>query len=86
MTLVQKVLREYSLIMAAVTAFFAMALGLGWFEITPVQFGLVMAFIATVFVLLRFVVTPTRDPVLKPGTVVNATNDYPTVVVPAEPE
>lgn len=82
MTTLQRVLREYNLIMGVVTAFIAMALGLGWVALTPEQIGLVLAFIAAVFVLLRFIVTPTSDPVLPVGTVVNAhTSKFPTASV-----
>lgn len=84
MEVLKKVLREYTLIMAVITAFIAMALGLGWVELDPEQFGLIMAFIATVFVLLRFVVTPVASPVLPVGTVVNATSSLPTSTVVEE--
>jgi hypothetical protein len=82
MDIVKKVIREYNLILAVVTAFIAMGIGLDWFELDSNQIGLVMGFLAAVFVLLRFVVTPVNDPILEPGTVVNAnTTKYPTSTV-----
>ena len=84
MDVLKKVLREYTLIMGAVTAGLAMALGLGWIELEPEQFGLVMAFMATIFVLLRFVVTPIASPVLPVGTIVNANSTLPTSTVVEE--
>lgn len=87
MEVLRKVLREYNLIMAVITAFLAMALGLGWVTITPEQLGLVMGFIAAVFVLLRFIVTPTSDPNLPIGTEVNVHSSAATgVVVEKTPE
>lgn len=85
MTILQKVLREYSLIMAAVTAGLAMALGLNWVDIDSSQLALVLAFIAAVFVLLRFVVTPVASPNLPIGTIVNAASSEPTGIVTEQP-
>lgn len=82
MEIIKKVIREYNVIMAVITAFVGMALGLGWFELTTEQVGLVFAFVAAIFVLLRFIVTPVNDPVLAPGTVVNASSTkYPPATV-----
>jgi hypothetical protein len=75
---ITKILREYNLLAAVFTAFFAMALGLGWFTLTPEQTGLVFGFIAAVLLLIRFAVTPTASPVLEPGTLVNEQSSLPT--------
>jgi len=85
MDILKKLIREYNLILAVVTTFIAMGIGLNWFVLDSTQIGLIMGFLAAVFVVLRFLVTPVNDPILEPGTIVNAnTSKYPTSSVVAD--
>jgi len=83
---IKRLLREYNLVSAAVIATIGFAMVMEWISLTEVQMGAALGLIAAWLLVMRFLVTPVNDPVLKPGTIVNAENDYPTVVVPAEPE
>ena len=82
----RRLLREYNLISAAIVATVAFASLMGWVNLTSEQWGGLLGVIAAWLLVMRFIVTPVNDPVLKPGTTVNEYSDYPTVVVPAEPE
>lgn len=66
-----RLLREPNLILAAVTAGIAMAVGLDWIELTTDQQALVLAFIAAMLIIVRQLVTPVSDPRLANGTPVN---------------
>jgi hypothetical protein len=81
----KRLFREYNLIVAALTAFFAMALGLGWITLTPEQLGLVLGFLAALMLVIRFLVTPVTDPNLPIRTAVNVNdpNVQTGIVVPA---
>jgi hypothetical protein len=83
---VQRLLREYNLISAAIVATLGFASLMGWFTLTSEQWGALLGVVAAWLLVMRFLVTPVNDPVLKPGTVINANSTYPTTVVPAEPE
>lgn len=82
-----RVLREYNLLAAVFTAFLGMAIGLNWISLDNTQIGLVLAFIGAVLLLIRFAVTPTADPQLPVGTLVNrSSTTLPNSVVVSETE
>jgi hypothetical protein len=78
----RRLLREYNLISAAIISTLAFGSMMGWFTLSSEQWGGLLALVAAWLLVMRFLVTPVNDPILKPGTVINANSDYPSVVVP----
>lgn len=76
----KRVLREYNLLSSAITLTIAFVLIMGWVELSTEQNGALLAALGAWMLVLRFLVTPVNDPVLKPGTTVNANTDRPTVI------
>lgn len=76
----KRLLREYNLISAAVVATLGFASLMGWFTLTSEQWGALLGVVAAWLLVLRFLVTPINDPILKPGTTVNARTENPTIV------
>jgi len=82
MDAIKRLLREYNLLSAAVVATLAFASLMGWLQLSNEQWGGMLGVVAAWLLVLRFVVTPTADPRLPIGTVVNAsTANAPTGVV-----
>lgn len=67
--------REYNLLSAAVVATVAFAQLMGWISLDNDQMAGLLGLIAAWLLVLRFLVTPTSDPQLPIGTVVNANTD-----------
>ena len=82
MTIVNRIVREPQAIVGLITLLVAAGGIFGWWSLTSQQYEWVLAVVAAVILVLRQYVTPVADPVLPPGTVVNAHTDaYPTSVV-----
>jgi len=82
MDAIKRLLREYNLLSAAVVATLAFASLMGWLQLSNEQWGGMLGVVAAWLLVLRFVVTPTADPRLPIGTVVNgSTANAPTGVV-----
>jgi hypothetical protein len=77
---VKKLLREYNLLSAAVTATIAFAMLMGWISLTEDQMAGLLALVAAWFAVLRFLVTPVASAVLPAGTVVRSPTGTRTVI------
>ena len=80
MTGVKRLLREYNLLSAAVTATIAFAMLMGWISLDEDQMAGLLAVIAAWFAVLRFLVTPVVSAVLPSGTVVSSPTGKKTVI------
>ena len=76
----KRLLREYNLISAAIVATVSFGSIMGWFTLNSDQWSALLGLIAAWMLVMRFLVTPVQDPVLKPGTTVNARTDTPTII------
>lgn len=65
---IKKLLREYNLISAALVATVGFALAMEWIVLTEVQIGALLGLLAAWLLVMRFIVTPTADPILPDGT------------------
>lgn len=82
MDMLKRLFREYQLVSGAIIATLAMAVALDWVSISNDQWPIVLGAIVAWLLVLRFLSTPVNDPILAPGTIVNAsTAKYPTSVV-----
>ena len=81
MEAIKRLLREYNLISAAVTATIGFALIMGWVVLSQEQMGGLLGLAAAWLLVLRFLVTPVASPNLPIGTIVNEHSDAPTGVV-----
>ena len=80
MEALKRLLREYNLISAAIIATIGFAMLMEWITLTEAQMGGLLAVIAAWLLVLRFLVTPINDPVLKPGTTVNFNTEHETII------
>ena len=80
MNALKRLLREYNLISAAIIATLAFFSLMGWITLSQEQWGGLLGVVAAWLLVMRFLVTPVNDPVLKPGTTVNANTERPTVI------
>ena len=76
----KKLLREYNLLSAAVTATIAFAMLMGWISLTEDQMAGLLGLIAAWFAVLRFLVTPVASAMLPTGTVVRSPTGIKTVI------
>ena len=81
MTIIRRIVREPAALIGFITLALAGGSIFGWWTLTPEQGNWVLAVVGAAILLLRSYVTPTNDPVLPIGTVVNANSDQPTGVV-----
>ena len=87
MEALQRLLREYNLISAAIIATLAFFSLMGWISLTQEQWAGLLGIVSAWLLVMRFIVTPVNDPVLKPGTTVNLNSTkYPTATVVANTE
>lgn len=80
MNALKRLIREYNLLTAAVTATIGFALIMEWVVLTDVQMGALLGVLSAWMLVLRFLVTPVASPVLPPETVVNENSETPTIV------
>lgn len=84
MTILLRIARQPAKLLAAVNAVMGLGLILGWwtFEDSDIIIGAVMLALSAVLAAVSEYLTPTNDPILEPGTIVNAGTDrYPTSTV-----
>ena len=87
MTIINRIVREPAALIGLITLGLAAGSIFDVWAITPEQANWILAIVGAAILFLRSYVTPTSDPVLPPGTIVNANTDrYPTATVTANEE
>jgi hypothetical protein len=81
MSILNRIVREPAALIGLLTLVLAAGGVFGWWTLTSDQYNWALAFIGAVVLVLRQYVTPTSDPNLPIGTIVNANSDQPTGVV-----